>query len=439
MASCSTKWPPKLENDAAYENWKKDIEIWCDLSELPKTKQALAIHLSLSGRARAASSEIETGDLKKDDGVKTLLEKLDGLFLADKGRRQFAAFHELYNFRRVHDVNISKFVIEFEHVYFKFTKQDMKLPDSVMAFMLLASCNLSDSEQQLVMSAIADVSYSNMKSALKRIFAGEICSKALVPQASVEVKSEAVFYSENSESEEVLYARGNRRRRPFSGRRWSRGQGRNGGRASFGGAQQAGRRQNPHGPDGNVSRCLVCDSRFHWARDCPDAYENSGDTNDHHVPSESVHLSLFMGYASDVSHASKLQTLVKESTACAVLDTGCSTTVCGSKWLNDYLGELSDYERSTVKEENSSSTFTFGDGVTVSSLKRVLLPCYIGGMHATVSTDVVNCNIPLLLSKCSMKKAKMCLDFENDMVKVSGSVIQLKSSSSGHYLLPLSL
>lgn len=52
-----------------------------------------------------------------------------------------------YNYRRASDTNIREYVAAFEHVYFNFTKQGMDLPDSVMAFMLLASGSLSDSEQ----------------------------------------------------------------------------------------------------------------------------------------------------------------------------------------------------------------------------------------------------------------------------------------------------
>lgn len=60
--------------------------IWCHLTEVSKNKCALAIHLSLLGRAREASSEIPTGDLKLDNGVEVLLKKLDELFLVDKER-----------------------------------------------------------------------------------------------------------------------------------------------------------------------------------------------------------------------------------------------------------------------------------------------------------------------------------------------------------------
>ncbi|KAK3887825.1 hypothetical protein Pcinc_008076 [Petrolisthes cinctipes] len=218
----------------------------------------------------------------------------------------------------------------------------MELPDSVMAFMLLASCTLSDGEQQLVMSAITDVTYANMKSALNRIFAGEICGQKYAPVPVSVAKSEPVLWNENIGGEELLYVRGNQRGRTpvrggavrdrghSSGRysRYSTGSARSYTRSS------TGRRQNPLGPDGKVSSCLVCNSRYHWARDCPDAYENLGSREDH---SETVHLSLFMGYAGDASSGGKLQKLVEESKGCAVLDTGCSTTVCGQEWMKYFI------------------------------------------------------------------------------------------------------
>ena len=75
--SSDMKWPPKLNNSASYETWKRDIEIWCDLTDLVETKRALAIHLSLQGKARDASSEVPIADLKKSNGVEILLAKLD--------------------------------------------------------------------------------------------------------------------------------------------------------------------------------------------------------------------------------------------------------------------------------------------------------------------------------------------------------------------------
>ena len=62
---------------SVFVNWKKDIEIWCELSDLPETKRALANNLSSSGRARVASSEVSIDILKSKDGVKRLLNKIN--------------------------------------------------------------------------------------------------------------------------------------------------------------------------------------------------------------------------------------------------------------------------------------------------------------------------------------------------------------------------
>ena len=206
------------------------------------------------------------------------------------------------------------------------------------------------------------------------------------------------------------------------------------------------RNTNPLGKDGNVTRCLVCESKFHWARDCPDSYENNKDSSEKNKPkgkveqyeedTESVHFSLFMGYT-NASGCSKLQNLIKDSKGCAVLDSGCSTTVCGVEWYEEYINQLSDFDKSKIVFNETSSTFTFGDGVTIKSCKQVTLPCYLGGKRSTITTDVVDCEIPLLLSKRSMKNVKMIIDFGNDSVKLGQMIIKLRTSSSGHYLLPI--
>ena len=75
MASaCSTKWPPKFENEDSYEVWKNDMKIWCLLTDLDPKKQALAIHLSLSGRARTATSELKVETLNNEKRVEKVLE-----------------------------------------------------------------------------------------------------------------------------------------------------------------------------------------------------------------------------------------------------------------------------------------------------------------------------------------------------------------------------
>ena len=54
-----------------------------------------------------------------------------------------------------------------------------------------------------------------------------------------------------------------------------------------------------------------------------------------------------------------------------------------------------------------------------------------------METNVVKSEIPLLLSKDSMKKAVTKIYFVNDKINIFGKEINLKFTSSGHYTISL--
>ena len=56
------------------------------------------------------------------------------------------------------------------------------------------------------------------------------------------------------------------------------------------------------------------------------------------------------------------------------------------------------------------------------------IPVVIGSKQFTLNTDVVPNDIPLLLSKKSMKTANMTLDFKNDSTIIFGKPEQLSQS-----------
>ena len=149
-----------------------------------------------------------------------------------------------------------------------------------------------------------------------------------------------------------------------------------------------------------------------------------------------TNMTMFVGCTGESVLANSL---VDDSKGCGILDSGCTKTVCGERWVKDYIDNLSDYERSLVKTESSPASFTFGDGITVKSQKKLNLPCIIGGLRGKVVTDVVECDIPLLLSKKSMKSVGMILNFKEDNVKIGRKTIKLEVTTSGHYAMPLCL
>ena len=90
-----------------------------------------------------------------------------------------------------------------------------------------------------------------------------------------------------------------------------------------------------------------------------------------------------------------------------------------------------------MKSKQSATKFRFGDGKIYTSIENVLIPAEIGGLKVNIETNVVSCDLPLLLSKCSMQKANTKPDFENNEATMFGREIDLTFITSGHYCIPL--
>lgn len=71
------------------------------------------------------------------------------------------------------------------------------------------------------------------------------------------------------------------------------------------------------------------------------------------------------------------------------------------------------------------------------SCGEYIIPVPMVGNNVTIRTDVVNSDIPLLLSRSSMKKAKIKMDLENDTAIILGKEVALNLTSSGHYCIPI--
>ena len=54
------------------------------------------------------------------------------------------------------------------------------------------------------------------------------------------------------------------------------------------------------------------------------------------------------------------------------------------------------------------------------SLHKVKIPASIGNQNIFIESDVVDNDIPMLLSKSAMKKANTSIDFQSDTVTMLG-------------------
>ena len=133
----------------------------------------------------------------------------------------------------------------------------------------------------------------------------------------------------------------------------------------------------------------------------------------------------------------EMQVLMGEVFSCGLLDSGCPGTVCGKSWLRYYADSLTKEDRALIKEYETTNRFRFGKGEIEDSMMLVRIPAHIGGKDIFIMTDVVQSDIPLLLSRSTMKKAEAVLDFDKDVITFLGVKEPLIVTKSGHYALPL--
>lgn len=115
---------------------------------------------------------------------------------------------------------------------------------------------------------------------------------------------------------------------------------------------------------------------------------------------------------------SKSEIFMVEAFGSAVIDTACTKTVCGEKKLEDYTSGLTQSEFLKISDKQSARPFRCGDGKVVHSTRKVTIPARIGHTKGKIETEVVPADIPMHLSKTSLKRASGVLDIAHDKTTV---------------------
>lgn len=405
------KNPPKFD-EGRYDEWKNELKIWDLVTDLQPEKKALAVTLSLSGKAKEVALSIKAEDLNKNDGLKILTEKLDGVYLRDSKDKTYDVYTRFDSFRKHDEMTMSEYTVEFDQRYQKCKSMDMALPDAILAFKLLDGANLSLQERQLALTAIKEITYEEMKIALRRIFSNQNAASKSSDTFGDEIKGEP--------SDTAFYTANKNYRGYFN-------------RSRFG-AQNSGYmgKTNPLNRYGQPTKCKICSSVYHWWKKCPHKKQDkvnvteSGEFDGENV--EECNITLFN------TDSDKIESVFTiETQNAAVIDTACSRTVCGEKWLKTFI----DSAGCDVPCVYSRKPFRFGDGKIVHSYSKAELPVQIANTKCCIETEVVKADIPLLLSKASLKKAGTQLDMKNDKAVMFDQPVTLQFTSSGHYCIEL--
>ena len=409
------------------------------MTSLDKAKRALMVFLSSEGKTREAVLELDIEVLNSEDGMKKLYEKLDTLFLEDVNRSAFCAYETFENYQRPPGTSLEDFLIEFGWFVAKLKDFNILLPEPVLAFRALKSANITKDNEKLVKATVSGLTLSSMSEQLRKIMHGHSSSELSPNTSPVVVKNEMdiVNYIESNQMDSigVYYGHSSYQRESHFNN--------SGEKINHGGRWQGYKNKthstnkkklNPQDRTGNMTICFNCGSRFHWSYDCPYGHSSR---NKHGVEMEKDFSVPHMVLISKQKRKYSGDIFLSETLGSAVLDSGASSTVCGTKWYKCFLETLTDAQKKKIVKIKGVRTFKFGNGNKLNSLYKVILPCVITDIEVSIITDVVNSDIPLLLSKDAMKRAGTCLTFEDDTVTMLKKKIPLTCTSSGHNYIPI--
>ena len=403
-------------------------------------------------------------------GLNIILKALHEKFGLKQEEKMFQNYEEYANLSRDTSKETMKdYIIKAETLTRKLAKQQIVLPDIVLAYNLLKGANLGKDEK-LARTSVDVMTFDNMKKTLLKMSDGIMEMKASDNQITpkVKVKEEVIMYQdeeqelyedsyntgyepylveqedsnrpESSENEEhnCLYIdrRAQYHNNISSGFRGQRGYNNSRGgystgqiRGSYRGqyqprqvtyqSERGQRRTNRYN-----STCAICKSIYHWARECPHKDK---------APAPILKLDQDMVIDDD----NLIYNTFTDTVNLGILDSGAAKTVCGKKWYEVYENSLTEEEKKHITEENAESTFRFGDGDEIKSYKVKLFPTKICGKDVIIRANIVDNDIPLLISKVTLKNARACLNFDQDQLEMDGVAQKLVNLPSNHYAIPI--
>ena len=322
------------------------------------------VFLSLEGTAREAVLELNTAVLNSEDGMKKLYEKLDTLFLEDINQSAFRANEAFENYQRPPGTSLEDFLIEFGWLVAKLKDFNILLSEPVLAFRALKSANITKDNQKLVKATVSELTLSSMSKQLQKIM-HEHSSSDSSPNTSLVVVKNEMDIVKNTENNQmnptaVYYGRSSYRRDSRfnnSREKINRAKRRQGYKNKTRSTNK--KKLNPRDRTGNNTVCFDCGCRFHWSYDCP--YSHSSRNKDGVEIEEDLSVSHLV-LMSQQKRKNGGDIFWGETLGSAVLDSGASSTVCGTKWYKCFLETLTDAQKKKIVKIKGVRTFKFGDG-----------------------------------------------------------------------------
>ena len=471
---------PLLDEFDTFEEYRDCIELWTLQSKVKKSEQGAMVAMSIPVDSEKFGNKLRKALFKKipplslnddENGVSRVME-----FLEEKlGREEIIcileAFQNIVRFLRKPHQNFKEYLTHFDLLYQELISLDVELGDHIASFLLLINANMNDMQYTLIK---ANLSIKENKGRLYKVISNRMMETLTNSMGDIVnkkgVAAEDVMIAEDNH--DVLVAQGWRPPKKQGHKGYNKvstneysGQRNNYYKSKHRQNQQSQGKPmigtNRIGSDGKRMQCIACKSTFHLIAECPHAKKRDDSRRTYkHKDKSGTYLvevkededeSLLNVYDSSdssdqeyvgdqvlYSSPEQMGKFVQECLGSGSLDTGCTASVAGEAWFKDFKDQMSKRMREKLEGPLASGrTFQFGNQGVLRSGAMYKLPIKLGGEEHVIEVDIIDSDIPLLISRREMKRLDLSIDNRNDSVTMRGKHLPVMTTSAGHLSLDL--
>ena len=129
--------PSVFNEEDYYEQWKKHVKRWQLISDVTKDLHAVSVHMSLTGRAENATSDVPYEEISSDEGMEKIFEKLDNVCLQGNDWRSFHACLNFERFKITDGCAVDEYLGNLDFCVIKLEEWGIELPAAIPASRLL--------------------------------------------------------------------------------------------------------------------------------------------------------------------------------------------------------------------------------------------------------------------------------------------------------------
>ena len=168
------------------------------------SRESLSGRFCLGGLCRGfcprTALELDVSVINSNDGLKSIIQQLDKLYLKDKTLERFQALEAFDCYQGKPETPIHEHIHNFEKLYFKLKSHGTTISEGLLTYKLSKSANLSMADEKLVKGTTNELTLVSMKSQLQKIFpdASSISSPAAETLPCHEIHEAHAFPSQGT-------------------------------------------------------------------------------------------------------------------------------------------------------------------------------------------------------------------------------------------------